>query len=121
MRSPSYDNFATIKMENDVCTIAINSEWPDMAHDPISLIFSGTSRITGKFFVKNSTGVHSFDNVKVQYFDKNGDFWDVVVHSGYIKFQENTLEINLSQNSRGTSDKLGFNGIYKIKYESKCT
>lgn len=121
MRSPTYDNFATIKVENEICTIVINSEWPDMAHNPISLIFSGTSRITGKFFVKNTVGVHSFDSVKVQYFDKNNDFWDVAVHSGFIQFKEKTVEISLAQNSRGASENLGFNGTYKIKFESQCT
>ncbi|MBH9553214.1 hypothetical protein [Inhella gelatinilytica] len=123
LRSPTIATIATVQAAPPGCEMTIEGYFPDMAHDPIGLIFSGRSKITAKVLLPSLAGTIDGRLVKVQYQGERGEPWGGNTKlKGTVVFQSNQVRISLSHIvSEQLSDPMLFNGSYTLIGATTCS
>jgi hypothetical protein len=86
-----------------------------MAHDLITLVLSGRSKITARFYVPSLTGTFTANQIRVTYEGEKGEPWSVSNLSGTVIFEGERVSINLTQtDSIRKAQPLEFNGTYSL-------
>jgi hypothetical protein len=121
LRSPEISPVAKLRALSPGCELSVEGLFPNMAHDPISLIFSGQSKLKAYFIVPSISGTFQPAEIRVRYEDRNGESWDVESLAGTISVKSNIVTINLIQTFPGEKPRpLDFNGAYNIEGGANC-
>jgi hypothetical protein len=123
LRSPTFAPTAVASAVAPGCQLLIEGLFPNMAHDPVSLILSGRSRIYGYIYVPSLQGPFNGSQVRVQYQGERGAPWggDSPL-AGSVTFAGNRVQISLVHIIQGAKpDSMMFNGTYTLVGADACT
>jgi hypothetical protein len=122
LRSPTIATTATVQPVTSGCELVIEGLFPNMAHDPITLVFSGRSKVVARAHVPSLTGSFDGDQVRVKYQGESGEPWGGCSPLvGTVVFQANRVHISLVHVIEGRKpDQMLFNGSYSLIGASSC-
>jgi len=114
IKSTSYSKYALLSKVNGNCLMSIESIRPDMAHGPITLLVSGTHKLTAKFHLPKIKSVILANELQVKYLWESGESQDVRAHEGELTFTQQKVSVNLYFVDQERKEAI-FNGNYIIK------
>lgn len=117
---PEFEKGVFLAAKNSDCVITIKGTWPNLPHNPVQWFVGGRTDLIVTVYSKNNRGRHSAEQIVVYYTWPSGPTYMLKGISGYVEFQNNMLEIDLSQTLDGTTKKLEVNGSYVIGNPGNC-
>lgn len=119
-RPPEFEKTVLLAAENQECVATIKSTWPNLPHNPVQWFVGGRTDLLITVRSKNGRGRHSAEQIAVTYTWPKSPSYKLEGVSGHIEFQDNGLELDLSQTLNGKTKALEVNGSYVISNPGAC-
>ena len=120
-RPPNFEKSVSLSRDNSACVTTIRGTWPNLPHNPIQWFVGGSTALTVTVHTPNSIGRYAADQIAVYYAWPNSPPYQLRGLKGYLQFQNDAVDLDLSQTLDGSTKPLEMNGHYAIANASACT